>query len=299
MHSGTALAIYAYLLWGLLPIFWKGLHHLPAHEIIGHRILWSFLLTLGLLIYRRHLKKAWNRLAEPRVRWTYLATGLIITGNWLTFIWAINNGYLVEASLGYFLNPLITVLLGVIFLKERLRGMQWAALILVLAGVAVPMIQYGRLPWIALILAFSFAFYSLIKKTGPLESLDSMTVETGWVALPSLAFLIYWDIQGKGAFGHAPLGDTLLLMLTGLATALPLLFFTAAARKIPLSRIGVLQYLAPTLQFILGITLYHEPFSQAQATGFILVWVAIALYLAEGFLFSHRTKVTMDPPLRA
>jgi len=290
MKRGTWLAVAAYLIWGLLPIFWKQLHHLPPLEILGHRMIWSFAF-LAMILAHRGQWPAWRAaFKNKRTRHIYMGTGAIISGNWLTFIWAINNGYLVEASLGYFLNPLITVLLGVLFLKEKLRRMQWVALGLVLAGVAIPMLQYGRVPWIALILAFSFAFYSLLKKSGPLESIPSMGMETGWMLIPGLTLLIVLQVKGQGAMGHAPAADHLFLFLTGLATAGPLLLFTAAARIIPLSRIGVLQYIAPTLQFILGITLYHEPFTRAQAIGFSLVWAAIAVYLGEGLYASRKNQ---------
>lgn len=290
MKRGTWLAVAAYLLWGLLPIFWKQLHHLPPLEILGHRMIWSFAFLTVIIMHRGEWPVLGKALKERRTRNIYLLTGAIITGNWLTFIWAINNGYLVEASLGYFLNPLITVLLGVIFLKEKLRRMQWLALALVFAGVAIPMLQYGRVPWIALILAFSFAFYSLLKKSGPLESIASMGMETGGMLIPGLALLLVLQFKGLGAMGRAPVADHLFLFLTGLATAGPLLLFTAAARIIPLSRIGVLQYIAPTLQFILGITLYHEPFTKAQAIGFSLVWAAIAVYLGEGLYASKKNQ---------
>ncbi|MCK5147386.1 EamA family transporter RarD [bacterium] len=290
MKKGIWLAAGAYLLWGFLPLFWKQIHHLPPQEILGHRIAWSFIFLCALIRYKKQWTAFRPRLLITGTKRTYLATGIILAGNWFTFIWAVNNGYLVEASLGYFLNPLITILLGVIFLKESLRKGQWIAMALVLAGILIPTLHYGRIPWVALILAFSFAFYGLIKKTGPLESIESMATETGWLFLPGIILLSVLQIQGKAAIGNAPLSDHILLILTGLATTAPLLLFTAAARLIPLSKIGMMQYLAPTIQFLLGILVYGESFSNAQAVGFGLVWAAIIFYMIEGLYVKHKTQ---------
>jgi len=290
MKKGTWLTASAYLIWGFLPIFWKQIHHLAPQEILGHRIIWSFSFLVLLLHSRRQWPLLIKKCKEKKVLFTYLVTGIILSGNWLTFIWAVNNNYLIEASLGYFLNPLITVLLGVIFLKETLRPWQWTAMVFVFIGILIPTIQYGRMPWVALILAFSFAFYSLIKKTGPLESIPSLTLETGWIFLPGLLGIIVLTANGQGQVYAGSTRDLIFLAFTGLATTLPLLLFTAGARRIPLSQVGILQYLAPTIQLLLGIIVYKEQFSTAQFGGFMLVWLAILLYIAEGIIFQKRQK---------
>jgi chloramphenicol-sensitive protein RarD len=214
----------------------------------------------------------------------YLLSAVLIGVNWLTYVWAVNAGFIVETSLGYFINPLLSVLMGVIFLRERLRLWQWLPLGLAAAGVLYLTLAYGALPWIALILAFSFGLYGLIKKVAPLDALYGLTLETGILFLPALGYLVYAEAAGTAAFLHAGLGSDLLLAGAGAVTTIPLLLFAAGARRISLSLVGVLQYLAPTMQFLLGVLVYHEPFTQARLIGFGAVWIALLIFGVEGFL---------------
>lgn len=289
MRKGVLAAIGAYLLWGFLPVYWKLIRQVPAPEILGHRIVWSLLFALLLLLVLRH----WGWIAtvrhQPRLLLVFAATGSILAGNWLIYIWAVNNNFIVEASLGYFINPLVNVLLGVVFLKERLRPLQWVAILVALAGVAYLTVQIGSLPWISLTLAFSFGVYGLIRKTAALASLEGLSLEMSIVFLPALAYLFWLAAQGQAAFGQET-GTSLLLALAGLATALPLLLFAYSARLIPLSTIGILQYIAPTLQFLLGVLVYHEPFSPTRMAGFLLIWTALLIYTLESLWVMRRRR---------
>jgi chloramphenicol-sensitive protein RarD len=284
MNKGTWYAIGAYALWGLLPVYWKWLHHVPATQVLCHRILWSFL-TLFVIIL---LLRQWNTfrlaLANPRVLCAYTVAACLISINWLTYIWAVGAGFIIETSLGYFINPLLSVLLGVVIFRERLRTWQWISIILAAAGVVYLTIAYGSLPWIALTLAVTFGLYGLVKKVAPLGSLYGLALETGVLLLPAFIFLIYSDRAGNGAIFHVGAITDALLMGAGVITAVPLLLFSSAARRIPLSLIGILQYIAPTLQFLLGVFVYSEPFTTAKFIGFGIVWIALIIYGVEGLM---------------
>jgi chloramphenicol-sensitive protein RarD len=217
-----------------------------------------------------------------------LAATALLAVNWLTYIWGVNAGYVVEASLGYFINPLVNVVLGVLFFREKLRRAQWLPVGLAILGVVYLTLSYGALPWIALVLAFTFAFYGLIKKTLHLGPFHSFTLEVGGMALPALVYLLYLELAGQGAFGHQGGATTALLALTGVVTALPLLWFATAARRIPFSTLGLLQYVTPTLQFLLGVLVYGEPFTAARMVGFALIWAALLLYSLEGVVVRRR-----------
>ncbi|MBN2386691.1 MAG: EamA family transporter RarD [Anaerolineales bacterium] len=292
MKKGIWLAVGAYVTWGLFPAYWKFLQHVPALQLLGHRIVWSFLLLLVFVLVR----KQWQVFKEAVLGWRvlriYLVAAVLIGVNWLTYVWAVNADFIVETSLGYFINPLLSVLLGMIVLRERLRRGQWLAVALAMAGVAYLTLTYGRLPWIALTLACSFATYGLVKKIAPLGSLYGLTLETGILFLPALGWLVFAQVEGTGALGHAGLASDLLLVGAGLVTTVPLLMFAMAARRIPLSMVGVLQYIAPTLQFLLGVLVYREPFSQAQLIGFSIVWMALLIFWLEGFLARRAGPLT-------
>ena len=283
MNKGTWHAIGAYILWGLLPIYWKWLHHVPALQLISHRVVWSFLTLIVLILSVRQWPALRAAALRPRVLWVYTLAALLIGVNWLVYIWAVNNDFIVETSLGYFINPLLSVLMGVIFLRERLRPRQWAPIGLATLGVIFLTFVYGALPWIALSLAGSFAIYGLVKKKAPLGSLHGLTVETGLLFLPALAYLVYADSAGQGAFLHGGAGVDLLIAGAGVMTTVPLLLFASAAQRIPLSLVGILQYIAPTLQFLLGVLVYREPFTLAQFAGFAIVWLALVLFGLEGW----------------
>ncbi len=293
MKNGTLAALSAYVLWGLLPVYWKAIEHVPAQEILSHRVVGSLAVALGLLALRRQwgwLKKA---VRKPVVLLPYVGTASLLAVNWLVYIWANNNGHIVEVSLGYFINPLLNVLLGVAFLRERMRPWQWAAIGLAFAGVAYLTLSYGRLPWIALTLALSFGFYGLIRKTASLESVQGLTVETGLMFLPAIGYLAYLGSRGVGSFGPAGVQTTLLLGLAGFVTAIPLILFAYGARRVQLTTLGVLQYAAPTLQFLLGVLVYGESFTTDRLIGFCLIWTALVLYSAEGLITQRRAAAAV------
>ncbi|MCK9263384.1 MAG: EamA family transporter RarD [Desulfomonilia bacterium] len=289
MKRGVLYAITAYVLWGLLPVYWKWLQHIPAFEVLCHRIVWSFFM-LGLAIA---LTGRWKRLRRDlfsaRVLCVYVAAGILIAANWLTYIWAVGAGFILETSLGYFINPLLSVLMGVVVLHERLRSVQWAAMALAAAGVCYLWITHGSMPWIALILAISFSLYGLTKKIAPLGSLQGLTVETAVLLLPALAFLAYSGQAGRDASLHTGFVTSILLVGTGLITMVPMLLFSSAARRVDLSLLGIMQYIAPSMQFILGLFVYHEPFTRERLIGFVIVWSALAVYAAEGYV-SRRSR---------
>lgn len=288
MKRGIALGAGAYLLWGVLPIFWKALETVDSLEILAHRIIWSVVLLAAIVRLRRSWSQIRNLGRDSLIR--LLIAGSLLSLNWATYIWAVNNGHIVESSLGYFINPLLNVALGVMILRERLDPTQWLAIGIATAGVAYMTIAVGSLPWIALVLAFSFAIYALLKKQmmalGPFESL---TVEITLVLVPALIFVVVLAFNGDGSFGSAGPRTTILLILTGLATALPLLLFGAAATRIPLSTIGLLQYIAPSMQFFIGVFIYNEVVGRDRLIGFILVWVALAIYTGSGLVRRRRT----------
>lgn len=279
---GILFAGGAYLLWGLLPIYWKTLQHVPATEILAHRMASSLLVVVLLLAARRSWSWIGTILDDRRTLLTFSASALLLSLNWLLYIWAVNSDHVVETSLGYFINPLVNVVLGMIFLRERLRPVQLVAVLVAAAGVLYLTANHGRLPWIALGLALSFGFYGLLRKTATLNSLEGLALETGIVFLPAFLYLGYFEAQGRATFGHGDLATSLLLALAGAATAVPLLLFAAGARRIPLSVLGVLQYVAPTLQFLLGVFVYGESLTTARLIGFSFVWVALLIFAGEG-----------------
>jgi len=291
MNKGILYGLGAYIMWGLFPIYWKWLQDIPALQVIGHRIIWSFImLTIVMLVSRQWTK--FRSALTRRVLVIYFLAGLLLSANWLIYVWGVNAGHIVETSLGYFINPLLSVLLGMIFLGERLRPAQWFPLGLATSGVIYLTLTYGSLPWIALSLAFTFGFYGLVKKTAPLGSLYGLTLETGLVFLPALGYLLFVENTGQGAFGHSNLVSVLLMVGAGVVTTIPLLMFASAARRIPLTMIGILQYIAPTLQFLLGVLIYKEAFTTAKLVGFSLVWIALISLWAEGIL-AHRAQKTV------
>jgi chloramphenicol-sensitive protein RarD len=295
MNKGIWNGLGAYILWGFFPIYWKLLHQVPALQVIGHRIVWSFVLLIIFVL----LTKQWAPLRSTltsKIIGIYTIAAILLSINWLIYVWGVNAGFIVETSLGYFINPLLSVLLGVVFLRERLRTMQWFPVTLAAMGVIYLTLSYGRLPWIALSLAFSFGIYGLVKKLAPLGSLYGLTLETAIVLPIALIYLTFVEFQGAGAFFHEGILTDLLLISTGLVTSIPLLLFASAARQIPLTVIGILQYIAPTLQFLIGVFLYHEPFDQSRLIGFSLVWLALIIFWLENYL-ANRMPVQPIPEL--
>ncbi|MBN1304554.1 MAG: EamA family transporter RarD [Anaerolineales bacterium] len=295
MRKGILYAVCAYGMWGILPVYWKLLKLVPATELIPHRFVWSFFLLAGFIVFR----KRWQEFREKALRWQalrfYLISGVLLSINWLVYIWAVNANYIVETSLGYFINPLVSVLLGVIVFRERLRIGQWAPVGLAAAGVIYLTFVYGELPWIALTLALSFGFYGLVKKAAPLGPTLGLMLETGILFVPALIYLFFVHSNGQGAFFQQGIWISLLLVGTGLVTAVPLLLFASAARSIPLSVVGILQYIAPTLQFLIGVLVYGESFSRDRFIGFAIVWVALLVFAFEGVWFSQSPGAVRQP----
>ena len=289
MNKGIWYALGAYIFWGLFPIYWKLLASVPALQLLGHRIFWSFLLLFGIVIVSRQ-GKALKAALNWRVVLIYAVAGILIAINWLTYVWAVGAGFIVETSLGYFINPLLSVLLGVIFLRERLRPLQWLPIGLAAAGVLYLTFAYGALPWVALTLAVSFGFYGLVKKTAPLGALHGLTLETSILFLPALVFLVFSQFTRTGAFLHSTTLSDVMLVGAGLVTVVPLMMFALAAPRISLTTIGVLQYVNPTMQFLLGVLIFKEPFDHHRLIGFGVVWVALILFGVEGFLAQRRSR---------
>jgi len=288
MRKGALAGMGAYVLWGLFPIYWRLLERVPALEILAHRMIWSLVFVAVILTVQKDWRWLGLVLRNRKTVVTYTIAAILLSVNWGTYIWAVNAGYVVEASLGYFINPLVNVLLGVALLGEKLRAGQVVAVVLAGLGVVYLTVSYGSLPWISLVLAFTFGLYGLIKKTAALESMHGFSLETLVLFLPALVYLLYREAAGVGAFVHLGLVPTLLLILAGPVTSVPLLLFGYAARRVPLSMLGFLQYIAPTLQFILGVFVYIEPFPPARLVGFCIIWVALLVYSLEGVLFSRR-----------
>ena len=294
MNKGILYGIGAYALWGFFPIYWKLLHHVPALQLLSHRIGWSFVMLMAVVFVTRQWADFRSKL-NARTLGIYFIAAILIGVNWLTYVWAVNAGFIVETSLGYFINPLLSVLLGVIILREKLRPAQWIPLGLAAAGVIYLTVVYGKLPWIALTLAFSFGVYGLVKKLAPLGSLYGLTLETGILFLPALIYLLTMEANGSGAFLHTGTKSDLLMIGAGIATTVPLLMFASAAQRIPLSTVGLLQYIAPTIQFLLGVFVYKEAFDFNHLIGFSVVWLALVIFWVENYL-AHRNVSTEPIP---
>ena len=295
MHRGIASAAAAYVLWGLFPLYFRELAAVPPTEVLVHRVLWSALFVLIVLAWRGQWR--WIALVarQPRVLGAFAATALLLSANWLTYIWAVNNGHVVDSSLGYFITPLVNVLLGYTVLGERPRRAQWVALALAGAGVAWLTWQVGKLPWIALVLAATFGCYGLLRKIAVLGALEGLALETLWL-LPfaTLAAALWWG-AGSASLPPPDLGTALWLIGIGPVTAVPLLLFAAGARRISMTTLGLLQYLGPTIQFGLGVWVFQEPFAANRLVGFGLIWSALALYSADGWRSMRATRAAAAP----
>ena len=295
MNKGILYGIGAYVFWGFFPIYWKLLHHVPAIQLIGHRIIWSFLLLIVVILFTKQWTD-FRKTVNAKVLRLYTLAALLIGVNWFLYVWAVNANFIVETSLGYFINPLLSVLMGVIFFKERLRFAQWIPVLLAAIGVTYLTFVYGRLPYIALSLALSFGLYGLVKKLSPLGSLYGLTIETGILFIPAFGYLIFMQVNNTSAFLNTGITSDLLMIGAGLVTTVPLLMFASAARSIPLWVVGLLQYIAPTLQFLIGVFVYKEPFSHNQLIGFGIVWAALLVFLVENYL-ANRTPVEPIPEM--
>lgn len=283
MNLGLVYAALAYTAWGLLPIFFKQLASVSAFEVVMHRTVWSLVFLLMVLAYRRHWTWLGAVLRSPRLLGAFTLSALLLAVNWCTYIWAVQNAHVLDASLGYFILPLVSVALGYSFLNERPRSGQWVALAVAAAGVVWLTLQAGRVPWVALVLAGTFGFYGLLRKIGALGALEGLTLETLLLSPMAVGALAYWASQGQGAFLHADRGVLAWLLLAGPLTAVPLLLFAGAARRVSMATMGILQYISPTLQLLVGVWLYGEPFEGPRVLGFGLIWGALVLYSLEGW----------------
>lgn len=296
-HStGLWVAAASFVLWGLMPLYWHLLKAVPSLQIVVHRIVWSALLVVGWLTWtqgRRWLREA---LARPRVAWMLALSAVLIAFNWSLYIWAVNAGHVVETSLGYFINPLLNVVIGTLFLRERLTKAQWWSVAIASAGVLWLTFNYGSFPWIALALAASFALYGLIRKLAEVESLPGLGVESLYLFLPALAALLWFESSGQGGFfGGWSWQLDVLLVVGGALTAVPLLGFAYAVRRVPLSVVGLMQYIAPTLQLLCGVFVFGEVFDRDRAIGFVLIWIALAIFAVDGL---RRARSTSGAPAK-
>ena len=284
MSQGLWAAVGAYFIWGLFPLYWRLLAQVPAAQIMAHRIVWCAAFV-GIYLTLRKGPLWWRGLiAQPRLMALLATSAVLVSINWWVYIWAVNSGHVVETSLGYFINPLVSVLLGVVILGERLRLAQWLATGVAAAGVVYMSWGFGVPPWIALTLAASFGTYGLIRKIAVVEAVQGLAVESSVLLLPALLFLGWSESHGVGRFGHIDLAHNALLVFGGLITALPLVLFAYGARRVPLSLIGFVQYMTPTLQLLIGVLVFHEVFTRTHLIGFGCIWAALLIYAADGLL---------------
>jgi len=286
---GALAAAGAFVAWGIFPLFWKQVEQIQALELIAHRVVWSLVFLVGLLALRHGFGPIRTAFANPRIVGYTAASGAFLTLNWLTFVWAVNHGFVIESSLGYFLVPLVNVGMGALLLHERLRPLPWLAIGCAAAGVALLVIGVGRPPWIALALAGTFGLYGLMRKRSELGSIDGLALETILYAPLAAGYLLWRQHTGDGALGHADLRTQAFILSTGCVTALPLILFAYGARQIRMTTLGLLQYLAPSLQFLLGLLLYHEAFDAGQLRACLFIWFGLALYSADSLWAQRRS----------
>lgn len=289
MNPGMLQAALAYTAWGLFPLYFRELAGVGAFEIVLHRVAWSVVFLALILLWLRR----WRWIAELRMQPTVLAmfalSSLVLAVNWLTYVWAVSNGHVIDASLGYFINPLVSVALGYFVLHERLRRWQWVAVALAAAGVLWLAALGPTLPWVGLVIAISFGLYGLMRKTAALGALEGLTLETALLAPPAIALLAWWTWQGSGGLAHRDAATLAWLIGLGPMTSVPLLLFAAGARRISLATLGVLQYISPTLQLLLGLWVFGEPLAGDRLVGFVLTWIALVVFSVEGWLHARRS----------
>ncbi|TCC53801.1 EamA family transporter RarD [Kribbella capetownensis] len=288
-RRGFIYGFAAYLIWGLFPLYWRLLDHSGAIELLAHRVLWSLVTIAILVVVLRKFGQVKALLREPRRRWPLIAAAFLISANWGTYIWAVNHGRVVETSLGYFITPLFTVLLGVVVLKERLRSLQWVALAVAFVAVAGLTIENGRPPWVAIILTFSFGLYGLTKKQAGAGAIEGMAIESATVAPLALAAIVVLGTQGESTVTHHGAGYLTLVLLTGPITAVPLLLFGASATRVSMTTLGLLNYIAPIMQFVCGVLVFHEEMSPMRWAGFGLVWLALVIFTLDSMNRRRRT----------
>ena len=288
--KGVFSATGAFVIWGLNPIYFKALQYVPALEILMHRIVWSLFFLIAIVLYLGRWDELVKVFTNVRALLILLGTTLLVFGNWFIFIWAINSDKILQTSLGYYITPLFNVLLGLVFLKERLRPAQIVAVVIAFTGVLYLTIKLGTFPWVSLFLAITFGFYGLIRKVAPVNALVGLTVEILLLTFPAIVYLIYLDAGGSGAFLHINVRTDLLLISAALVTALPQLLFTIGARLIHMATLGILQYLAPTCTFCLAVFIYNEPFRVAQVWTFVMIWTALIIYSTDSVIYYRKYK---------
>jgi chloramphenicol-sensitive protein RarD len=296
-RTGVAAGLAAYLLWGLFPLYFPLLEPAGGLEIVAHRVVWSLLFIGLLLTVLRGWSQVRRAVTDRRTLLVLSGAAVLIVVNWLVFVYAVNSGHVVESSLGYFINPLVSVLLGVVVFRERLRRLQWLAVALAAVAVVVLTVDYGHPPWIALALAGSFGLYGLMKKLVRVEAAPGLFIETALVFLPALAVIVVLEAQGSAAFAHEGAGNAVLLALSGVATAVPLLLFAAAARRVPLSTVGLLQYVNPLIQLAIGVFVLGEPMPPARLVGFAIVWLALAVFTVDSLRQAHSARREAAAPV--
>lgn len=293
-NRGILLTFSSYLLWGVLPGYFKLIDAASPIEILAHRIIWSFFFVVFLLLVQKRIP-AFLRSINWKVFGMYLAAGVLLTINWGVYVYGVTTDRIIETSLGYFINPLVSVVLGLVVLGERLRKFQWIAVALATAGVLYLTITLGKVPWISLILAVSFAVYGLIKKLAPLGAIEGLTMETAVVFIPAAAYFIYLLSKGQSAMQFGDIKLNVYLLAAGVVTATPLILFAAGAKQIPLTLVGILQYIAPSTQFLIGIFIFREPFNEHKLVGFILIWIALIIFTLDGIRVYRQRRVPVQP----
>lgn len=288
---GFFYAIAAFGFWGMVPLYFKSVQHVPPLEILGHRIVWSVPLTLLLIAISHDWKALGQAISSIKVIRTLVLSSMLVATNWFIFIYAINTNRVLQASLGYFINPLVSVLLGVVFLRERLQPLKIMAVLLAAFGTVTLTLSYGKFPWISLALAFSFGFYGLLRKTVRIESVNGLFIETSLIFPLAFCYLVFRGVKGDGAFGVIDWQTTVLLLLSGAVTTFPLVWFTCATRRLQYATIGILQYLAPTLQFLLAVFYYKEPFNITYIITFCFIWAGLGIFMADSIVQLRRHKV--------
>ena len=293
-NRGILLTFSSYLLWGVLPGYFKLIDAASPIEILAHRIIWSFFFVVFLLLVQKRIP-AFLRSINWKVFGMYLAAGVLLTINWGVYVYGVTTDRIIETSLGYFINPLVSVVLGLVVLGERLRKFQWIAVALATAGVLYLTITLGKVPWISLILAVSFAVYGLIKKLAPLGAIEGLTMETAVVFTPAAAYFIYLLRKGQSPMQLGDIKLNISLRAAGVVTATPLILFAAGAKQIPLTLVGILQYIAPSTQFLIGIFIFREPFNEHKLVGFILIWIALIIFTLDGIRVYRQRRVPVQP----
>lgn len=288
-NIGLIYALTAYTWWGIIPVFWRQLDHLGSAEIVMHRMVWSCIIVMAFIMIMRQWREFSGLFSQPKILFRLFIASTLVSVNWGVFIWAVNNGHLVETSMGYFINPLINVLLGVLFFAERLRKGQIFALSIAFLGVLYLVISFGAFPWVSFTLAITFALYSVAKKSISVPAAHGMALETLFFIIPAIAYLVYIEMNGTGQF-TAPGYNWLMLILGGLFTLIPLLLFAAAAKKVTLTVLGMTQYIGPTLQLIIGVFVYNEPFGSERMVAFGLIWLALAVYSADQIRHQRQSR---------